>query len=486
MHYEADVFTDELSERTLDNFIKSLDPGKMYFLADDVEKLKNAYGRRLDDLALASSCSALNAVLDLYGKRFVQWQPAIRKWIDSEHDFSLDENIEISRKKREFATHEGALDERWRLRVKYQLLNLKKTLGGVDEAREKLHKRYDLGKKYLSELDGMEIAYIFLNAFSTALDPHTSYYSAEDLEDFRIATSLSLEGIGAVLRSEYGITKVQKLMPGGPAKKSGLLKVKDQIIMVAQPGQDHVDMIDMKLRNVVKHIRGKSGTKVILTIVREEKDKTLRKEITLVRDKIEIKDGEAKAFTYPVEVHEDPLNPKPYLLGVIRLPSFYIDFSGRMKGKTGFKSSSADVRRLLGELKIQKIDALVVDLRYNSGGSLDEAVAMAGLFFDHGPVVQVENTGGDKQVLADTDSATYYDGPLMVLINRHSASSSEIFAGAIQDYGRGIIVGDSHTFGKGTVQNVREVRNGELGAIKVTISQFFRPAGSSTQLQGVM
>lgn len=485
MHYEADVFDDELSQRTLDNFIKALDPGKLYFQEADVEDLRDTYGTRLDDLSRASSCSALNVVLGLYGKRFIQQQPTLRRWIDFEHDFSVDESIEIDRKKREFAPDEASLDERWRLRIKYQLLNLKKTLGSIDEAREKLHKRHDLSEKYLSELDGMEIASLFLNAFSTSLDPHSTYYSPDDLEDFQIATSLSLEGIGAVLRSEYGITKVQRLMAGGPAKTSRLLKVNDQIIAVSQAEGESVDVVDMKLRDVVKHIRGKRGTEVRLTIVREEKDKTVRKEISLIRDKIEIKDGAAKAYTYPVRVHEESGHPQNYLVGVIRLPSFYIDFSGRKNGEEGYKSSSADVRRLIGELKDQNIDSLIMDLRFNSGGSLDEAVDMAGLFIDRGPVVQVENTGGGKRVLADTDSTTYYEGPLMVLINRHSASSSEIFAGAIQDYGRGIIVGDSHTFGKGTVQNVREVRNGELGAIKVTISQFFRPSGSSTQLRGV-
>ncbi len=486
MHYEADVFDDELSQRTLDNFIKTLDPGKLYFLESDVEGLRDSYGTRLDDLARASSCSALNAVLGSYANRFTKRQPTIRKWIDAAHDFSIDESLEIDRKKREFATDETVMEERWRRRIKYQLLNLKQTLGEIGEAREKLHKRYDLGEKYLSELDSMEIASIFLNAFSTALDPHSSYYSPDALEDFRIATSLSLEGIGAVLRSEYGMTKVQKLMPGGPAEKSGLLKVNDKIITVTQADGESVDVIDMKLRDVVKHIRGQRGTEVLLTVVREEMDKTVRKEIPIVRDKIVIKDGEAKAYTYPVQVHEDPNNPRQYLIGVIRLPSFYIDFSGRKNGETDYKSCSADVRRLIEKLKDEEIDAVVMDIRNNSGGSLDEAVAIAGLFFDRGPVVQVENTGGGKQVLADTDSATYYDGPLMVLINRNSASSSEIFSGAIQDYGRGIIVGDSHTFGKGTVQNVREVRNGELGAIKVTISQFFRPGGSSTQLRGVL
>ena len=485
MHYATEAFDDEISRRTLENFFKALDPGKMYFLKRDLEESRGAYGTELDNRVLASDCRALNAVLRRYGKRYEERQPVIADWIEAEHDFSIDEYFDIDRKKREWLETEDELNERWRRNVKYQLMQLKKRYGELPKARERLHKRYELAEKYLKELDSVEVASIFLNAFSKSLDPHTSYMSPDDLEDFRISTALSLEGIGAVLRSEYGITTVQRLVPGGPADKAGELKVADTIVAVAQKNEEPVDVIDMKLRNVVKMIRGERGKEVRLFIEREEKDGTNQLEIAIVRDKIELNDREAKAYTYSVEVHENPISAREYRIGLIKLPSFYLDFAARNKKEEVFRSSSADVRSLIDQLKSEKIDALVMDLRSNSGGSFDEAVNIAGLFFDYGPVVQVKSTDGRIQILADTDNQTYYDGPLIILINRNSASSSEIFAGAIQDYGRGLIIGDSHSFGKGTVQKVNEVRKGELGAVKVTISQFFRPSGSSTQLKGV-
>jgi len=485
MHYAADAFDDELSARTLENFVSALDPGKMYFLKSDMEQLETTFANRLDDYIKSGNCRALNITLGGYARRFSTRQPMIRELIDREHDFSIEESIDIDRKKRLYAADAEEIDERWRLQIKYQLMRLNKSFENMEEAREKLHKRYDLAEKYLGELDAIEIASIFLNAFSTALDPHSTYLSPEVLEDFRISTGLSLEGIGAVLRSEYGMTTVQSLVPGGPAEKGGLLKVGDMIVMVAQDGEEPVDVTDTKLRDVVKHIRGSRGSRVVLTVEREEKDENVQLAVAIVRDTIELTDREAKAYSYEVEVHEADETRTGYKIGLIRLPSFYIDFEGRKNGDPDYKSCSVDVERLIGELKEEKIDSLVIDLRYNSGGSLDEAIAIAGLFFDDGPVVQVKNSNGSKQVLSDKDSRTVYDGPLMVLINRHSASSSEIFAGAIQDYARGLIIGDSHSFGKGTVQKVNEIKKGDLGAMKVTIRQFFRPGGESTQLRGV-
>lgn len=486
LHYSAGTFDDELSRRTLDNFMKALDPGKMYFLQSDSEQFREVYADTLDDLLRMRDCSALNAILRTYAKRFKERQPKIHELIDSEHNFTVDEYYDVDRKKREYLETEAMLDERWRKQIKFQLLQLKKTFTDTEEVREKLHKRYELGEKYLKELDGTEVASIFLNAFSTALDPHSKYFSPDALEDFQISTGLSLEGIGAVLRSEYGLTSVAELLPGGPAKRGGKLKEGDKIIAVSQGSEgEPVDVVDMKLREVVKHIRGPRGTEVRLTVIREGKDKTTQLEIPIIRDKIELEDGAAKAYSYRVEVGDVADEARVYTVGLIRLPSFYIDFAARSGGDKDFKSSSADVRRLIEELKEEGIDSLVIDLRNNSGGSLDEAVNIAGLFFDHGPVVQVRDAHGRKQVLADRDDRSYYDGPLIVMINRQSASSSEILAGALQDYGRALIIGDSHSFGKGTVQKVNEVRQGQLGAMKVTINQFFRPGGASTQLRGV-
>lgn len=486
LHYSAEVFDDEISERAFGHFLKTLDPAKMYFLKEEVQFFRDNFETRLDDFMQREDCRALDQILQSYSNRYKTRQPKIIALIDAEHDFTVDETYNVDRKIREWAADEDALNERWRKQVKLELLRLKERYDDLDKAREKLKKRYQLNQKYLFELDALELASIFLNAYSSSLDPHTKYLSPETLEDFHISTSLSLEGIGAVLRSEYGMTTIQSLVAGGPAKKSGQLKVGDTIVAAAQVGGEPVDLVDMKLRDVVKLIRGDKGSEVILTVEREEKDKIETHTVSIIRDKIELNDKAARGFSYDVEVTDpESAEVKMHKIGLIQLPSFYTDFEARKQQKVDFKSSAADMKRLINELKDEGIDGLIVDLRFNSGGSLDEAVNIAGLFFDSGPVVQVRHTDGSKQVLADKDGVTYYDGPLVVMINRQSASSSEILAGAIQDYKRGLIVGDSHSFGKGTVQTVREIHNGEFGAVKVTISQFFRPGGQSTQLKGV-
>lgn len=488
IHYSADAFDDELSKRTLDNFFESLDPAKMYFLQEDIDNFKAKYEQTLDNFIQKMDCRCLNEILQTYSARFKGQQDKITKLIATEHDFTLDEHYDIDRQSRVYAATEDALQERWRKQIKLELLRLKNRFDDIEKAREKLQKRYELSKKYLYELDGMELASIFLNAFSTSLDPHSKYLSAETLEDFHISTGLSLEGIGAVLRSEYGLTTIQSLVPGGPAQRSGQLKESDTIIAVGQGDEEPIDVVDMKLRDVVRYIRGNRGTEVRLTIEREEKDKIVQKVVSIVRDKIELTDKEARGYAYEVDIQPTAnKSPETLHIGLIQLPSFYTDFEARKQGKEDYKSSVVDIRQIVQTLTSDHgaLDALVIDLRFNSGGSLDEAIKIAGLFFDEGPVVQVHNAHGNTEVLSDTDGVTFYAGPLTLLINRQSASSSEILAGAIQDYGRGLIVGDSHSFGKGTVQTVKDIANGQFGAVKVTISKFFLPGGHSTQLKGV-
>lgn len=485
LHYSADDFDDQLSERTLKNLIKALDPAKLYFTQGDVDRLTSTYEVMIDDQMKAGNCAAINDVLGTYAKRFKERQPEIMELVNRDFDFTIDEYYISNRKKRDFAATEEELGDRWRREVKFQTMRLQKRYDTIEEVREKLTKRYELSRKWLEELDGIEIASIFLNAFSTALDPHSKYLSPDDLEDFNISTGLSLEGIGATLRSEYGVTTIQSLVPGGPAEKSGELEPGDRIVGVAQgESDDFLDVVDMKLREVVKYIRGKRGTQVRLSLERDTEDGMETRVVEIVRDKIELNDREARGYSFDVEV-DDPAGGDTVKIGYIRLPSFYIDFEARKTGEDGFKSSSEDVKRLLGELEAEGVEAMVLDLRSNTGGSLDEAVAIAGLFFDEGPVVQVRSVDGSKVVLSDDDGKTYYDGPLVALVNRHSASSSEILVGALKDYGRAIVVGDSHTFGKGTVQTVKQVGGGKFGAVKATISQFFRPGGASTQLRGV-
>lgn len=484
MHFSHHDFDDELSRRTLDNLVKSWDPGKVYFLKSDVKEFEDKYATKLDDMIMDSDCRAIEDVTKTYAKRFAERQAVINSWIDAKHDFKVDEYMLIDRKKMDFAATTEEISERWRERVKYQLLQLKGSLGGeVDKAKEKLHKRYNLAAKRQNELTTDDMYTVFLNSFSSALDPHSEYYNPESLEDFRISTRLSLEGIGAVLRNEDGFTTIQSLVTGGAAANTGKVKVNDKIVAVAQGDEPPVDVIDMDLREVVKLIRGARGTEVRLTIVREEEGKTSQFVVPIIREQVQLKDRAAKSRIVPISVQE-PAGTKTYKIGVVDLPSFYMDFEGRQNHEKDYKSSSADMLREITKMKKEGADALIVDLRSNGGGSLDESIDIAGLFFDKGPVVQTKNTRGSIDVSRDEDGKTYWTGPLVVLINRQSASASEIFAGAIQDYQRGLIVGDTHTFGKGTVQNLNDIDE-KLGAIKVTISKFYRPSGASTQLRGV-
>ncbi len=483
MHFKFERFDDKLSQRTLRNFLRSWDPGKAYLLQKDVDKLTKKYRTALDDQILKGRCQALDDIVNTFSLRFHQVNSNINKIINAKHDFSIDEYMLIDRQKISYAKNQRELRARWRKRIKFQLLQLKGPLADIDKARRKLTKRYHLVALRHKELDSDDAYASFLSSFATALDPHSDYLAAEQLEDFQIRTRLSLEGIGAVLRSEDGFTVIQSLVPGGAAEKSGLVQENDKIISVAQAKGDHTDIIDMDLREVVKLIRGERGTKVRLTILREVEKGTQRLPVTIVREKIKLKDQEVSSRIYQLR-GADKRKSKLYSIAVIDLPSFYIDFEGRQNKRSDFKSSSRDLQRELVKLKKQKIDALVLDLRSNGGGSLDEAINVAGLFIPSGPIVQVKATGRSPKIHRDEDNVTWYNGPLVVLANRHSASASEIVAGAVQDHQRGIIVGDTHTFGKGTVQSLSEVSRA-IGAVKVTISKFYRPSGSSTQLQGV-
>lgn len=484
LHYSYHSFDDELSKRTLENFIKAWDPGKVYFLAADIEGFQKAFGTQLDDKINNGDCSPIDAIINVYSKRFSERQATVAKLIDLKHDFSVDEYMEIDRKSLAWAATSEEINERWRKRIKFQHLQLKEGLVSDDEIRSKLHKRFQLAAKRHNELTTDDLYSIFLNAYSTGLDPHSNYYSPEELEEFRITTRLSLEGIGAVLRSEDGFTTIQSLVPGGAAAKTGMVKIDDKIVAVARGDEHPVDVIDMDLREVVKLIRGPRGTEVRLTLVRQDGTNTKKIIAPIIREEIQLEDRAAKSYVFESDVEVSKGKKKPYRIGVVDLPSFYMDFEGRQAQKEDFKSSSADMLREIENLKKQKIDAMVVDLRSNGGGSLDESIRVAGLFFEAGPVVQIKGVNKSAYVSEDEDPKVYYDGPLVVLIDRQSASASEIFAGAIQDYGRGLIVGDSHTFGKGTVQNLNDLSK-ELGAIKVTISKFYRPSGGSTQLKGV-
>ncbi len=483
MHFTYTEFNDELSKRSLELFLRSWDPGKLYFLQSDVDRFERDYATKIDDAVNRADCSFIDDIVGTYGKRFEDTQKAINEAVAATHDFSVDEYMEVDRKKMPWAKTPQEIGERWRKRVKFQVLQLRETITDAAKIKEKMAKRMDLMRKQHKKTSSDQVMGIFLNAFASALDPHSDYMSPDDLEDFRINTRLSLEGIGAVLRSEDGFTTIQSLVPGGAAAQSGKVKVDDKIIAVAQINDAPVDVIDMDLRDVVKLIRGKQGTEVKLTLVREEKGSNVQLQVVLKRQKVQLTDRAAKSKVRVVQVGEGA-EARDMKVGVIALPSFYMDFEGRQNKQKDFKSSSADMLREIDAMKKQGVEAIVVDLRNNGGGSLDEAINVSGLFIKTGPVVQIRASDGSNFVQDDKDPSVAWDGPLTVIINRQSASASEIFAGAIQDYGRGLIVGDTHTFGKGTVQNLHDVSD-KLGAIKVTISKFYRPSGSSTQLRGV-
>ena len=483
MHYSFNAFDDTLSERTLEKFLNAWDPGKIYFLKADIDGFNKKYAKSLDDKINQLDCSPIDEIMSLYSRRFEERQKVIYKLVAKKYDFTKEEYMIIDRKKIEYVKTTEDLNERWRKRIKYQLLSLNSNLDDLKKSREKLKHRYEIALKRHNELTKDKVFGVFLNAFASALDPHSSYMPADDLEDFRIRTRLSLEGIGASLRSEDGFTIVVSLVKGGAAEKGGLLKTNDQIIAVAQGEGEPVDVVDMELQEVVKLIRGARGTTVKLTVLREGASAKEKLILPIIREKIQLVDAQASSKLVELVVTDEG-RAKKIKVGVINLPSFYIDFEGRHKRLKNYRSSSQDTKREIAKLKKQGAEALIMDLRSNGGGSLEESITMAGLFFEKGPVVQVRTQSGQTETYYDRDGETYWDGPLVVMINRHSASASEIFAGAIQDYGRGVIVGDSHTFGKGTVQNLNDVA-ARLGAVKVTVNKFYRASGVTTQLKGV-
>lgn len=482
-HYSVKKFDDKLSEKVFQQFVKSWDPSKIYFYKADVDSLQATYGMKLDDQIPAVNCEFIEKVANLYGKRFQERYEYLKVILKMKHDFTKEEFLEVDAKKMDFSSNVEELNDRWRKRIKFQIMGLKKTTKSVQEAAAKLEGRYGRMLK-AHQKESMDKVYDrFLKAFSSALDPHTDYMSPDDLEEFRISNNLSLEGIGAVLRSEDGVTIIQSIMPGGAAFNDGRLKVGDKIIAVAQENGAPVDVIDMDLKDVVKLIRGKPKTKVILTILRETSGESKQMVLDIVREKIQLTDGAARSKVFSVK-SKRPGEENLIKVGVLELPGFYVNFEDQQADKPDYVSSSRDTLRELDKLKKEKVDSIVFDLRMNGGGSLPESIKIAGLFFDKGPVVQIKEADGKIFPQVDVDSSTQYDGPLVVLISRQSASASEIFAGAIKDYERGVIVGSDHTFGKGTVQNLNNLGQ-KLGASKVTISKFYRPSGASTQLKGV-
>jgi carboxyl-terminal processing protease len=425
-------------------------------------------------------------------KRIGERSKLVDELANAAHDFTVKEYLDTNFDAIDFASTDQELHERWRKRIKYDLLlqRLGQKPPTEAEAKKKVQERYqDLLRRW-KQLDNYDLMEMYLSDLTASVDPHTSYMSPTTLDDFDIAMRLNLEGIGALLRSENGQTIVTEIIPGGAAATDGRLKPNDKIVAVAQGDGQFVDVVDMKLRDVVKLIRGSSGTKVQLKVISTELAPVVYE---FIRQKVELKSQEARS-----EIIEQgkKADGKPYRIGVIDLPSFYAETGPRKGGQTETKSATEDVRKLLKEFNAKGVDGVILDLRKNGGGSLNEALALTGLFIDQGPVVQVKGSRGRVQHLDDPEKGMVYGGPLMVLVSRYSASASEILAGALQDYGRALIVGDTATHGKGTVQWLVDLGNqvagvgksaqSKLGALKLTIQQFYRVNGDSTQNRGVL
>ncbi len=486
-HLSQREITDDVASHLLDRFLEEIDPQKVFFLKSDVDGLAR-YRHELDNLLKVGNVDFAFQTFALYRKRVAQYIELAKKLIEADHDFSVDESLDIDPKKRQWAASEAELRERWRKRVKNDILNLMLEDTPKEEIADRLRRRYDNILRTARQVEDGEILEIYLSALAHCFDPHSSYMSPETLEDFRIQMQLSLEGIGAALRSEDGYTIVARIVPGGAADKDGRLEVGDKIIGVGQEDGEIVDIVEMKLSRVVRLIRGPSGTKVRLRVKKAKGNEVKVYELT--RQKIELTSSEVKGEIIDTGKR---LGGEGLRIGIVHIPSFYRDFRGAQRQIENFKSTARDVRKVLEDFRRQGgVDAVIVDLRTNGGGALTEAIDVTGLFIKEGPVVLVKEKDGTVHAHEDVDPGVAYAGPLVVVCNRLSASASEIFAGAIKDYRRGIVVGDSTTHGKGTVQNVMPVRQKfaflnprDRGALKLTINQFYRVNGESTQNRGV-
>lgn len=479
---------DTMAERTIDHFVKELDPQKLYFMQSDIDEFNQAR-TTLDDNVKQGNIEWAYSTFRRYLERLDARIAVAEKLVDAPYDFTVKESMIYDAKELKWAQNEAEINERWRKRIKYDLLLFRLEKMAEPEAKEKLHKRYRNIKRTMHQTESEDVLEIFLTSLSSSFDPHSSYMSPRSEQEFRRVMKLSLDGIGAALKSEDGFTTVAQIVKGGAASRDGRLKVKDRIIGVGQKPDEIIDVIDMKLSNVVDLIRGERGTKVYLRVMPDGATETKIYELT--RDKVELKDQEVKGEIIDVSTRIPGTRGR---VGVVHIPSFYRDFQGQQNGQEDFKSTTRDVKAVLRDFaKNGGIDALLIDLRFNGGGALSEAIELSGLFIDEGPVVQVKDQRGNVRHLDDDDSRVDFNGPLVVVCNRLAASASEIFAGVIRDYQRGIVVGDTTTHGKGTVQSVMPVgkrlfdlgQSPDRGALKLTINQFYRVNGDSTQKLGV-
>ncbi len=508
-HLSKHPLDDEISERAFDQFLKSLDSMKIYFLQSDIDGFK-ANRNRLDEFARAGDMGFAIDVFKTFLKRVDERIAMAHELIDEPHDFTVDESMAIDRETLSYPIDSAEARDRMRKQIKYRLLVYEgdriraakdkeagrergaaaNVLNGDpnEDPKERLHRSFRTQLKRWHQTDADEMLELYVTSLTSSFDPHTSYMSYDTLENFRIVMSLNLDGIGAQLMSEDGYTKLTSIVPGGAADKDGRLKPGDRIVSVGQgESGEMLDVVDMKLDDVVGMIRGTAGTVVRLGVLPVGGGEMTNIEIT--RAKITLDDSAARS---EVVEYGSKANGQPFKFGYIDLPSFYMDMEAARDNASGFRSTTRDVSKILAEFRDSKVDAVVLDLSRNGGGSLTEAINLTGLFIDRGPVVQVKDSRDQIQVYDDENSGVAWSGPLIVMTSKESASASEILAGAIQDYKRGLIIGDPSTHGKGTVQSLIDLGQqllgspGEMGALKITIQQFYLPDGKSTQRQGVM
>ncbi|MEX2480946.1 MAG: carboxy terminal-processing peptidase [Gammaproteobacteria bacterium] len=483
-HYRKVIIDDELSRTILARYLETLDPTRSYLLQEDIDGFER-HAERIDDYLRSSSLEPIFDIFIAYRERLRERMDFAVGALDEPLDFSIDESIEIDREDVPWPQTSAELNDLWRKRVKNDFLSLRLAGKEDDEIRKTLRNRYNGLARRTAQLTSDDVYQTFVNAFTTSIDPHTSYFSPRTSENFKIRMSLSLEGIGAVLQSENEMTLVREVVTGGPADLSGKLRANDRIVGIGQDKDGPVvDVVGWRLDDVVDLIRGPKGSVVRLEVL--PKGIALdgpTQIVAITRNTIKLEEQAAKGALLEVD--------GGLQVGVITVPTFYMDFEARSAGEADYRSTTRDVRRIIDELVAEGAQGLVVDLRGNGGGSLNEATELTGLFIDSGPVVQVRDSQNRIQIERDTDKGLAYTGPLVVLVDRNSASASEIFAGAIQDYGRGLIVGEP-TFGKGTVQNLVDLNrfdqsmDGKLGQLKATIAQFFRVNGDSTQHRGIV
>ena len=491
-HYTKRKIDDAMSRDLLKNYLEALDYNHLFFTQADVDKFTAKYATALDDDILLGNPTPAFEIYNVFQKRVEDRIGKIKEMLKEDFHFTSSRFIELNRQKSAWPKDVAEANQLWKDRVEGEFLQEKLAEHPIDPPAKVLGRRYDQFLRNLHEQTHEDILKTFLTTLALTYDPHSEYLSKSDLENFSINMRLSLVGIGAVLHSEDGYAKIMDLVPGGPAQTGGHLKVGDRIVSVAQGDKEFVDAVGMKLDKVVEMIRGKKGTTVRMQVIPSHAtDPSARKTVEIVRDEVKLKDAEAKA-----EVIENSVPGGVQRLGWITLPSFYADMDH--SGGADSKSTSRDVLKLLTRLKQENVGGVVVDLRRNGGGSLDEAIKLSSLFIPDGhgpkPVVQTKNANGSTTPSKATEPACAYEGPLVILTNRLSASASEIFAAALQDYGRAVIVGDQNTFGKGSVQTMIEIGryipflgsdSSDAGALKLTIQKFYRIAGGSTQHRGV-